>query len=552
MPTPRIFGTLDPFLESGEIMGRRQANAGFLRALLALDPFDAYHFFLPDRAAAAAHAALLEQEFPAPAAAGKFRCAERLALPGALAEVSYHCFHLSDCIAHPAHLARLRNLHAPELFPITGTTHSLSYARYMRDFLAHLWPGCTARDCVVATSRSAQQAVQEYYAALRQGFGLDPERFPAPRVERIPLGVDPAALTPATPEERVAARAALGLAPDEALALIFARLSHDSKMDLLPVLRAFQRLFAAGVDPRSVRLGLAGWTVANDAYLDTVLGLAQGLGLRCLAAPRPDEAAKRGLFHAADIFLSPVDNVQETFGLTLLEAAAAGLPAVAADFDGYRDLVVHGQTGLLVPTLGPEDTAELDALAPLCFDNHTHLLLAQQTAVDAPGLAAALGRLLADPQERERMGRAARERVVAGFSWDSAVRRHLDLWDRLWAAPVDREAVRFAVHPLGLPYARVFAGHPSQTLDPGLGLRWTRAGEAVYRGQDHAVLYAPLEGRIDPGELRRMLLLARGGITAGDLLRKAGDNLGLPAERARALLLFGLKHDLLERTDDRP
>lgn len=547
----RIFGTLDPFLESGEVMGRSAANAGFLRALLALDPCDAYHFFLPDRAAAAAHAALLEQEFPALHRAGKFHCAERLALPGALAEVSYHCFHLSDCIAHPANLARLRNLHAPELFPITGTTHSLSYARYMRDFLAHLWPGCTARDCVVATSRSAQQVVENYYAALREGYGLDPARFPAPRVERIPLGVDPAALTPATPEERAAARAALGLAPDEALALIFARLSHDSKMDLLPVLRAFQRLFAAGADPRSVRLGLAGWTVEGDAYLDTVLSLAQGLGLRCLASPRPDEAAKRGLFHAADIFLSPVDNVQETFGLTLLEAAAAGLPAVAADFDGYRDLVVHGQTGLLVPTLGPEDTGELDALAPLCFDNHVHLLLAQQTAVDAPGLAGALGRLLADPQERERMGRAARERVVAGFSWESAVRRHLDLWDRLWAAPVDREAVRAATHPLHLPYARVFAGHPSRVLGPDLGLRWTRAGEAVYRSQDHAVLYAPLEGRIDPGELRRMLLLARAGTTAGALLRKAGENLGLPVERARALLLFGLKHDLLERTDGR-
>jgi glycosyltransferase involved in cell wall biosynthesis len=547
----RIWGTLDPFLESGDAMGRTAANAGFLRGLLAADPFDAYHFFLPDRAAATAHAALLAKEFPALHRAGKFRVAERLALPAALAEVPYHCFHLSDCIAYPAYLARLRNLsvkgHARDIFPITGTTHSLSYARYTRDFLAHLWPGCTARDCVVATSASAQQVVEGFHAALRDGFGLDPQHFPAPRVERIPLGVDPAALAPAAPAERAALRRDLGLAEGEALVLVFARLSHDSKLDLLPVLRAFSRLFAAGVDPASVRLGLAGWTVAGDSYLDTVLGLAAKLGVRCLAAARPDEAAKVRLFRAADIFLSPVDNVQETFGLTLLEAAAVGLPTVASDWDGYRDLVVPGETGLLVPTLGPSSTGDLDALAPLCFDNHSHLLLAQQTVVDVPALAEALGRLLADPGERERMGRAGRERVEREFSWHSVVRGHLDLWERLRAEPVDRDAVRGAVHPMQLPYSRVFAGHPSGILHPDLPLRRTRAGEALYRGQEHPVLYAPLEGRIEPEELRRLLLMARTEISAGDLLRKARENLGLPAERAEALVLYALKHDYLER-----
>lgn len=544
---PRIWGTLDPFLESGEAMGRTAANAGFLRALLAADPFDAYQFFLPDRASARAHAALLAREFPALHRAGRLQVAERLALPAALARGGHHCFHLSDCITHPADLARLRNLHAPEIFPITGATHSLSYGRYMRDFLAHLWPGCTPRDCVVATSVGALAAVEGFHAALRSGLGLDPAAFPAPRVTRIPLGVDPAALAPASPKEKAALRADLGLAEGEALVLVFARLSHDSKMDLLPVLRAFARLFAAGADPQSVRLGLAGWTGQGDTYLDTVLGLAAGLGVRCLAAARPDAAAKARLFRAADIFLSPVDNVQETFGLTLLEAGAAGLPCVVSDWAGYRDIILPGETGLLVPTLGPADTAELDALAPLCFDNHAHLLLAQQVAVDVPGMADALGRLLADPAERERLGRQARQRVEREFSWDSVVQRHLDLWEELRQAPVDPEPLRGAAHPLHLPYSRVFAGHPTAALPPGLALRRTRAGEAVYRGQDHPVLYAPLEGRIDPEELRRLLLLARSGMSAGDLLRKLRDNLGLAPERAQALLLFALKHDFLER-----
>ena len=52
---------------------------------------------------------------------------------------------------------------------------------------------------------------------------------------------------------------------------------------------------------------------------------------------------------AADLFCSPADNLQETFGLSVLEAMASSLPVVASDWNGYRDLVVHGSTGWLVP-----------------------------------------------------------------------------------------------------------------------------------------------------------------------------------------------------------
>ena len=52
---------------------------------------------------------------------------------------------------------------------------------------------------------------------------------------------------------------------------------------------------------------------------------------------------------AADLFCSPADNLQETFGLSVLEAMASSLPVVASDWNGYRDLVLHGSTGWLVP-----------------------------------------------------------------------------------------------------------------------------------------------------------------------------------------------------------
>lgn len=55
---------------------------------------------------------------------------------------------------------------------------------------------------------------------------------------------------------------------------------------------------------------------------------------------------------AADLFLSLVDNFQETFDLAAVEAMVAGLPVVVSDWDGYRYTMRDGVNGVLVPTLG--------------------------------------------------------------------------------------------------------------------------------------------------------------------------------------------------------
>ncbi len=527
-------------------MGRSVANEALLRALLGLDPYDAYHFFLRDQALADGVSAFLAREFPEAHAAGRLVVRTRGALPGALAHTAYHCFHLSDCMNHPAHLARLRNALAPEIFPITGTTHSLSYTRYVRDVLALAWPGATARDCVLATSRGAVGVLEALFGHLAEHYGP----LPRPRLERIPLGVDPEALRPPTRQERAAARARFGLADGVFAPLVLARISNASKMDLVPVLRAMRRLAGSGSAPGGARLLLAGWTDDGDDYPETLRALAANAGLALTLVPRPDEDAKRALYHAADVFLSPVDNPQETFGLTVLEAAAAGLPAGVSDYDGYRDLVLHEATGLLVPTIGPDATADVDALAPLVHDGFSHLLLAQQTVVDVAACARALGLLAMDEGLRRRLGQAARARAEAEFSWRSVAERHVALWDGLWAEPVDAEALRGHLHPLQMPYARAFAGYPTRAFGPDLALRWSRSGEAVYRGRDFLTVYGGLEDRVDPEAVSRLVFFARKGLTAGELLPKVMASCGLDLERARFLILWCLKHDLLERVDD--
>ena len=151
-----IFGTLHPFLEGGAVYGRKVANTGFMEALLRLDPFDEYHFFVTDpdalRTAFAAR-----NDLPG-AARGAVRIFSRLDLADALRATPYHCFHLSDPVSGQPELAALRNALASRIFPITSVNHSISYLDYAQRFLAHIWPGVTARDAIGATSRAARRA----------------------------------------------------------------------------------------------------------------------------------------------------------------------------------------------------------------------------------------------------------------------------------------------------------------------------------------------------------------------------------------------------------
>ncbi len=124
--------------------------------------------------------------------------------------------------------------------------------------------------------------------------------------------------------------------------------------------------------------------VAGDGPLRTRVPNARGF------VPR-DELER--LYAEAAVVACP--SRREGFGVTCLEAMAYGKPVVASDVGGLRDLVVDGETGILVP---PRD----------------------------PGaLRAALESLLQDADLRRRLGSAARERARTRFDWDRVVRATL-------------------------------------------------------------------------------------------------------------------------------
>lgn len=178
-------------------------------------------------------------------------------------------------------------------------------------------------------------------------------RLPPERVEVLPSFIDTAALRPPSADERVAARRALDIEDDARVLVTIARLSaqkgHVHLLNALPGIRErFERVLYLIVGEGDFsRLGEGG----RDELEAQVVELRLEENVRFLGY-RSDIST---VLHAADLLVAP--SISEGMSVTLLDAMAAGLPIVATAVGGTPEVVVDGETGLLVP---PADPAALE------------------------------------------------------------------------------------------------------------------------------------------------------------------------------------------------
>ncbi len=529
-------------------MGRKVANEGFINGLFKADPFDEYHFFLPGNASCQTFTKFIEINFSALFKSGRVKVMDRRDLPEAISKQKYFCFHQSDCILFPPHLARIRNQFSKHIFPITGTTHSLSYSNYASFFLNYMWKGSTKRDCIIATSTMGTTVVEKYFQHLREGFELDEIKFPTPQIRKIPLGINTEYFSPPSVQQKEQALNNLEMNGEGIVnILVFGRIAHYSKMDILPLLRALQRLFARGMDRNKVRLILSGWTDEGDDFPETLSQLAKNMGLKLSIVSRPQDNIKTDLFRAADIFVSISDNPQETFGLTILEAGAMGLPVIASHYDGYRDLVINGKTGFLIDTIGTDESPEVDVMAPFCFDNQYHLLLAQQTAVLTPKLADALEELINNPELRKTMGSTGARHIQTNFTWKKVIEQYLRLWDELNSTPVNEEGLCDIKHPVQVRFGETFAHYTTSSISNEMKVVTGITGRAIYHGKEFPLVYSGLERILKQDIIRKISFFARKTITVALLVEKIKSlEPELSNQKAKFHILWCLKHDILE------
>jgi glycosyltransferase involved in cell wall biosynthesis len=232
-------------------------------------------------------------------------------------------------------------------------------------------------DKVVCVSPSVKQ-----WHAERSGLADD-------CYEVIPNGIDTAAFVRDDVARRKL-REDWGVGDEDVVAAFVGRLDRQKGVDIL--LAAVERL--AGQEGQRIKFVIAG----DGPQRPTVEQFCRtAAGKACEYLGRVGNV--RAVLSAADMFILP--SRWEGWPLALGEAMAAGLPCVGTNVAGIRDVLTDGRTGLVVDGEDPEQ------------------------------LAAAVGRLGADPGLRERLGSRGAELIGGQYAIETNVKRHEDLYLRV-------------------------------------------------------------------------------------------------------------------------
>jgi len=279
--------------------------------------------------------------------------------------------------------------------PLVVTIHSLEPLRpWKREQLGRgydlsSWVERTAlemADAIVAVSQETRQDVLDHF------------RVEADRISIIPNGidVDEYRFLPATDQ-----LARYGIPEDRPYVLFVGRVTRQK--GIIHLLRAIEHL-----EPGIAVVLCAGAPDTPEIAREMesrVRELERQRGhVHWLEEMVPRQAAIQLYSHAA-VFCCP--SVYEPFGIINLEAMACRTPVVASAVGGIKEVVVHEETGLLVP---------FDRRA----DGSSEPKDPDRFAAD---LAAAVNRLMADPDLRERMGEAGRRRVEDHYAWSAVAAR---------------------------------------------------------------------------------------------------------------------------------
>ena len=379
-----------------------------------------------------------------------------------------------------AHCAWMRRQDGDRAYSLCGITHTIATASVMKMVGDALIAPTQRWDAIICTSQSVRNALRAVieghieYLEERTGGRVRWQ----PRLPIIPLGIEPAEWVRTGRERRRSARRKLGIAHGACCVAYIGRLDPKSKAHPIPMV--LSAAHAAEDSGTPIHLVMAG-QCRNRQTADDIQKIGNQYRGKAKLTVAPtinvgadDTDRTTDAWEAADIFLSLSDNVQESFGLTTIEAMASGIPVVASDWNGYRDTVLNGITGLLVPTTAmPAGTGRAVAQAwgngeLTCKEVMGTTALA--TSSDVRQAGEALRVLANDPKRRREYGREGVKRAHRLYSWEKVIPQYQALWKELeeeragrTRQPSETESRQDPNHP---DLTTVFQGYGTQRISP--------------------------------------------------------------------------------------
>jgi alpha-maltose-1-phosphate synthase len=339
---------------------------------------------------------------------------------------------LSDpgCMYYPSpsskDFASSRNAVNPAAFSLMGVTFTLSSNGAMDQVADLILPPFKPWDAMICISQAALDFTTQLHDEMKSWWSSQTgaTRFNLPQLPVIPLGVDCQAFAPKLGQKE-SARSALKIADNEVVFLFAGRLSFHAKGNPAPMYQALE-VVAKSSSVVCIEAGV----FPNDAIRAGFIAAQQKLApsVKFIWVDGNDELRYQQAWQCADAFISLSDNIQETFGLTPVEAMAAGLPVVVSDWNGYKDTIRDGIDGFRIPTILPPSGTGTDLAVrhALGIDSYDYFIgRASLATVIAPDLLAnALTKLATQPELRKAMSAAGLEHAQTEFDWPVILRRY--------------------------------------------------------------------------------------------------------------------------------
>ena len=456
-PSFAIYYAGDAYSTANKIMGRQSAGKAFMRGVARTWPKAELHGLGQGTETAKAMYAQLKGD----GFAGQLKWVEVPNWP-ALGEIGN--------LYYPSPAAKdftySRNAFNPGAFSVMGVTFTLSSNGAMDQVADLVLPPFKPWDAMICISQAALDFTTRLHDEMKAWWAAQTgaTRFNTPQLPVIALGIDCPSFTPDA-KLRETARAALQLQAHEVAFLFSGRLSFHAKANPAPMYQALEQA-AQHASVVCIEAGV----FPNDAIRTGFLAAQKALApsVRFIWVDGQDQLRYRQAWQGADAFVSLSDNIQETFGLTPVEAMAAGLPVVVSDWNGYKDTVRVGVDGFRVPTILPPagvggDLAMRHALGLDTYDFYIGRA-SLATVIEPTALAQACIALASQPELRARMGAAGLARATRDFDWPVILQRYAQLAGEL-------TKIRLAAGPQAPepwvqradPFAR-FGHFSSQTL----------------------------------------------------------------------------------------
>lgn len=355
--------------------------------------------------------------------------------------------------AQPDKLAEVSNLYIPgpsladfawqrrfydqRGYSICGVTHTIASKEAISSIGNLLTAPIQPWDALICTSNAVKIAVEKIlndwgeYLGERLNSSIDLDL----KLPIIPLGIE-ADKFQHNPEFRNNIRQRLNIAPEDIVILFVGRLIFYAKGHPVPMYLALEKAIKQINNKNKIHLIQCGWFEDDreaSSFQESAVKFSPSINHLFLDGRNSE--IRQQIWSSADIFISLADNIQETFGLTPIEAMAAGLPVIVSDWNGYKESIRNEIDGFRISTVIPTQNNALD-LASYYLSDHMnystyigHASLA--TIIDIDECATAFVKLIDDSDLRAKMGENGKQRVKDIYDWQNVIKSYRALWQEL-------------------------------------------------------------------------------------------------------------------------